>query len=354
MTPIRYSIFSFILCFQSMLADTPQQLADLNNSAQDWRDSLKSAHEYAQATQILADHDMPDLDNMYQVLGLTPTATESDIKRAYRKESLVTHPDKWSNMPDSPEKQKAAQRFVEINRAYTALTNPELKKAYDLINEQSNRLDFEKADIPDILKALNQATLMVETIQKQIPLLKNKSLQQHEIDRLNELLKDQYNQLKLITKKQVILDGTPIEESIRKWAKSMVENMQHMINETTSPTHAATARTDQEYTDWLYQDRNNITMSAHDQGRTPLQEAVHAGSTEMANNVIAAALKHGIKFSTLIKPLKEEYATYLLQGQQKEAEGLLNNVYNIGNQQLSNEMYAAVDKLARISPVKKP
>ena len=50
-------------------------------------------------------------EELYEVLGITKTATAEDVRRAYRKEALKWHPDKNS----SPE---AAERFKTISNAY--------------------------------------------------------------------------------------------------------------------------------------------------------------------------------------------------------------------------------------------
>lgn len=55
-------------------------------------------------------------DKYYQLLGITPGASETEIKRAYRKLAMHYHPDKNS----SPE---AADRFIALTEAYEILTN---------------------------------------------------------------------------------------------------------------------------------------------------------------------------------------------------------------------------------------
>ncbi|KAJ2895217.1 uncharacterized protein MKZ38_006768 [Zalerion maritima] len=61
----------------------------------------------------------------YDTLGVKPTATELEIKKAYRKLAIVHHPDKNPNDPTAHEK------FQEIGEAYQVLSDTELRKAYD-------------------------------------------------------------------------------------------------------------------------------------------------------------------------------------------------------------------------------
>jgi molecular chaperone DnaJ len=61
----------------------------------------------------------------YAVLGLPRGASDSDIKRAYRRLARDLHPDV------NPEP-GAKERFQEVNRAYQALTDPEKRRIVDL------------------------------------------------------------------------------------------------------------------------------------------------------------------------------------------------------------------------------
>ncbi|KAI9318246.1 hypothetical protein BX666DRAFT_1936491 [Dichotomocladium elegans] len=61
----------------------------------------------------------------YKILGLTKTATDSEIKKAYRKLALQYHPDK--NDGDA----KAEAKFKEVGEAYTILSDPQKKMQYD-------------------------------------------------------------------------------------------------------------------------------------------------------------------------------------------------------------------------------
>ena len=61
----------------------------------------------------------------YQVLGLTPAASAEDIKKAYRDLALNFHPDK------NPTDQNAHTHFQLISEAYTILSNPKTRRAFD-------------------------------------------------------------------------------------------------------------------------------------------------------------------------------------------------------------------------------
>ncbi len=65
-----------------------------------------------------------ELVDLYRVLGIRPDASESDIRGAFRRNASRWHPDTCS----SPE---AAERFVEVSKAYKVLRDAQARGRYD-------------------------------------------------------------------------------------------------------------------------------------------------------------------------------------------------------------------------------
>ncbi|QES92895.1 J domain-containing protein [Empedobacter brevis] len=76
----------------------------------------------------------------YTTLGLQKTATQDEIKKAYRKLARKYHPDL------NPNNEEAAQKFKELNEANEVLSDPEKRKKYDKYGENwQHGEEYEKA-----------------------------------------------------------------------------------------------------------------------------------------------------------------------------------------------------------------
>ncbi|KIP12575.1 hypothetical protein PHLGIDRAFT_27358 [Phlebiopsis gigantea 11061_1 CR5-6] len=72
------------------------------------------------------------LPDYYVLLNAPRTATADEIRTAYRKESLRTHPDRLVNASQE-EKRKATERFQAVADAYYVLSDPTRRKEYDIL-----------------------------------------------------------------------------------------------------------------------------------------------------------------------------------------------------------------------------
>ena len=57
----------------------------------------------------------------YDILGVDKTASDSELKKAYKKQSMQHHPDRGGD----------EAKFKEVNEAYTALKDPQKRQMYD-------------------------------------------------------------------------------------------------------------------------------------------------------------------------------------------------------------------------------
>lgn len=68
---------------------------------------------------------MTTMQDLYKILGVDKSASDAEIKKAYRKLARKYHPDA------NPDDKSAEERFKEISHAYDILSNKEKREAYD-------------------------------------------------------------------------------------------------------------------------------------------------------------------------------------------------------------------------------
>ncbi|HTV10703.1 MAG TPA: J domain-containing protein [Acidimicrobiales bacterium] len=95
-------------------------------------------------------------EDYYEILGVTRTANEDEIKRAYRKLAREIHPDRHAASPAEMEANE--ERFKLVNRAYETLKDPERRRQYDMFGADGQRAGdpfagFAGAGLGDIFDA---------------------------------------------------------------------------------------------------------------------------------------------------------------------------------------------------------
>lgn len=82
----------------------------------------------------------------YEILGVSRTATEDELKKAYRKLALKHHPDR------NPGDKQAEEKFKEINEAYAVLSDSEKRQRYDRFGQAgaAEGFDFGRGGFGDI------------------------------------------------------------------------------------------------------------------------------------------------------------------------------------------------------------
>ncbi|CAJ1945074.1 unnamed protein product [Cylindrotheca closterium] len=74
-------------------------------------------------------------ENLYKILGVSRTATTKQIKTAYRRKALDTHPDKNKGVP--PE--EAAAAFHKVVHAFEILSDSDSRNRYDRTGQSGNQ-----------------------------------------------------------------------------------------------------------------------------------------------------------------------------------------------------------------------
>ncbi|ORX74142.1 DnaJ-domain-containing protein, partial [Linderina pennispora] len=76
----------------------------------------------------------------YEQLGIDASATQDEVRKAYRKQSLKWHPDKNPNC-----REEAERKFKLLAEAYEVLSDPESRQRYDQYGTDGLKRGFQPA-----------------------------------------------------------------------------------------------------------------------------------------------------------------------------------------------------------------
>ncbi|KAF8898598.1 DnaJ-domain-containing protein [Infundibulicybe gibba] len=84
---------------------------------------------------------MSQFPDYYKILNVAKTASQDEVRQAYRKESLKTHPDRLAHAT-AAEKRQATEKFQAVADAYYVLSDVQRRKEYDaLYSTRADRTD---------------------------------------------------------------------------------------------------------------------------------------------------------------------------------------------------------------------
>jgi molecular chaperone DnaJ len=90
--------------------------------------------------------------NLYEILSVSKTATQEEIKKSYKKLAIKNHPDKCMADDDKKEKEDL---FKQINEAYAILSDVDKRRHYDNFGTYDNNPDaMNFGNVNDILSEL--------------------------------------------------------------------------------------------------------------------------------------------------------------------------------------------------------
>ncbi|KAI9467432.1 hypothetical protein LPJ78_005723 [Coemansia sp. RSA 989] len=119
-----------------------------------------------------------EIPDLYELLNVSRKATDDELRKAYRKCALRTHPDKWAHLdPESEEAKAKTLEFQQLGFAYSILKDPKKRANYDRTGSVDDILDVveEGKDWDAYFRELWSGVVDASTIQQFSDKYKNSS-----------------------------------------------------------------------------------------------------------------------------------------------------------------------------------
>jgi curved DNA-binding protein CbpA len=107
------------------------------------------------------------MSDYYELLGVTPSASAAEVRKAYARLAREKHPDRFT---DPAEKERAQRLFQDITHAFNTLTNPMAKEEYDRERERGPKPQTPEEIAADAFER-GQAALAAGEAQEAVTLL---------------------------------------------------------------------------------------------------------------------------------------------------------------------------------------
>mmetsp|Transcript_12574 Transcript_12574/g.36618 ORF Transcript_12574/g.36618 Transcript_12574/m.36618 type:complete len:758 (+) Transcript_12574:110-2383(+) len=107
----------------------------------------------------------PEDRDYYDVLGLQRSATNEEIRKAYKKKSLQLHPDKVAQR-GTQNKEEAAAEYEKVQEAYQVLVNDEKRQTYHALKCSPTRYQFIQRGSLSNIAALNENLVSASFVDK--------------------------------------------------------------------------------------------------------------------------------------------------------------------------------------------
>ncbi|KAG6910204.1 hypothetical protein DXG01_012339 [Tephrocybe rancida] len=78
---------------------------------------------------------------LYDILGVRSSASVEEVRKAYLRKALETHPDKLDQTATDSDKRRAEKKFLSIREAFDVLGDAQKRKEYDAHLRTMNRAD---------------------------------------------------------------------------------------------------------------------------------------------------------------------------------------------------------------------